>query len=137
MLSPSMKFQNHILNFEQRMGAQTSPKQYAPSTLSLLPLQLFQSWGHNKKGTAEIKEYQHCQPPGSNQQPFHSQSNALPTEMGKKIFTLIRSFFLFIWTYESVITLAADDNFFTNLKYFLVKIKLDNSCESSALNHLP
>ena len=41
MLSPSMKFQNHILNFERTHGrtdartdARTSPKQYAPSTFS-------------------------------------------------------------------------------------------------------
>ena len=46
MLSPSMKFQNHILNFEQTdavtEGRTTSQAQ------SNMPIQLFQSWGHKK-----------------------------------------------------------------------------------------
>ena len=46
MLGPSMKFQNHILNFEQTYavteGRTTSQAQ------SNMPIQLFQSWGHKK-----------------------------------------------------------------------------------------
>ena len=42
MPSPSMKFQNHILNFERMDGRKDVPAQ------SNMPIQLFQSWGHKR-----------------------------------------------------------------------------------------
>ena len=94
---------------------------------AVCPFNFLKFWGLIIEGTAEIKEYQHRQPPGSNQQPFDSQSNALPKLMDKKIFTFIPSNF---FVYQ--LSCLQQDKFFTNLKYFSVKIKLDNSCESSA-----
>ena len=47
MRNPSLKFQNHILEFEWTEG--WMDRRTDGQTQSNMPLQLYQSWGHNDK----------------------------------------------------------------------------------------